>query len=79
METWVLASEQSDGDANREYTRIPVGKNLYLAMKQMFKTKSSMEYIWIDALCINQADNEEKAIQLTAMGDIYAQSLRTVV
>ena len=27
--------------------------------------------IWIDAICINQADDEEKAVQVSRMGDIY--------
>jgi hypothetical protein len=27
--------------------------------------------IWIDAICINQEDDEEKAVQVSRMGDIY--------
>jgi hypothetical protein len=34
--------------------------------------------IWIDALCINQNDDEEKAAQVSFMGEIY-QSARAVV
>ncbi|KAI0164350.1 heterokaryon incompatibility protein-domain-containing protein [Hypoxylon sp. FL1284] len=30
-------------------------------------------YIWIDALCINQSDNEERANQVHLMGRIYSQ------
>lgn len=29
---------------------------------------------WIDALCINQADHDEKSIQVTVMGLIYSQA-----
>jgi hypothetical protein len=43
-----------------------------------FKSKSSVPYIRIDALCINQEDLEEKAVPLGLMGDIYAPSVRTV-
>ena len=29
-------------------------------------------YVWMDALCINQQDNEEKGVQVQMMGSIYA-------
>lgn len=37
------------------------------------------ELIWIDAICINQQDNEEKAHQVRCMGDIYIRATRVVV
>jgi hypothetical protein len=33
-------------------------------------------YLWIDALCINQADNVEKAKQVASMGLIYARAAK---
>lgn len=30
---------------------------------------------WIDALCINQEDNEEKSVQVNIMGDIYMHTV----
>ncbi|KAF2654540.1 hypothetical protein K491DRAFT_564395, partial [Lophiostoma macrostomum CBS 122681] len=30
--------------------------------------------IWIDALCINQKDEEEKMYQISMMGDIYSKA-----
>jgi hypothetical protein len=35
--------------------------------------------LWIDALCINQRDNEEKSRQLLRMPDIYRTALKVVV
>lgn len=35
--------------------------------------------IWIDALCINQADLDERAAQVTRMKDIYARAWHVVV
>lgn len=34
--------------------------------------------IWVDAICINQADNAEKPAQISRMGDIYANCERVV-
>lgn len=36
-------------------------------------------YLWIDAVCINQKDNNEKMNQLLIMRDIYSQATRTIV
>ncbi len=35
--------------------------------------------LWIDAICINQSDSEEKTVQVSMMGDIYASATRTIV
>jgi hypothetical protein len=37
------------------------------------------EYIWVDALCINQANNKEKAVQIGMMKDIYKSARRVSV
>ncbi|OCL12152.1 hypothetical protein AOQ84DRAFT_386318 [Glonium stellatum] len=39
----------------------------------------SSEYVWIDALCINQADDAEKAMQVGIMGNIYKRAQSVVV
>lgn len=35
-------------------------------------------YFWIDAICINQADNKEKSFQVASMGDIFKESAQTL-
>jgi hypothetical protein len=35
--------------------------------------------VWIDAICINQEDSEEKAIQVPLMGSIYSKASRVIV
>ncbi|CAO2655310.1 Nn.00g103740.m01.CDS01 [Neocucurbitaria sp. VM-36] len=36
-------------------------------------------YLWIDQICINQNDNDEKSQQVNQMGDIYRMSGRTLI
>lgn len=35
--------------------------------------------IWIDALCINQADNDEKSAQVSRMAQTYANAFRIII
>ncbi|KAI1015049.1 hypothetical protein LB503_004022 [Fusarium chuoi] len=35
--------------------------------------------IWIDAICINQEDNDEKGRQVQSMAEIYAKATRVIV
>lgn len=35
--------------------------------------------LWIDAICINQSDEEEKGKQISIMGDIYQQAEKVIV
>lgn len=44
-----------------------------------FRLPSSDRLHWADALCINQADNAEKSIQVRQMFDVYVNSRRTLV
>ncbi|KAF1848611.1 HET-domain-containing protein [Cucurbitaria berberidis CBS 394.84] len=51
--------------------------NLYYALR-MLRAKGITK-IWIDAICINQQDNEEKTHQLQRMRSIYARAKQVVV
>ncbi|RSL71752.1 hypothetical protein CEP53_001376 [Fusarium sp. AF-6] len=35
--------------------------------------------LWVDAVCINQSDNNEKAQQIRLMGEIYSQARRVLI
>lgn len=37
------------------------------------------EYLWVDAICINQADVAERGSQVSMMGDIYASAGNVVI
>lgn len=60
-----------------------IGINLAMALR-FFRGRNArnkeaqIPYIWADALCINQADDDEKAIQVGQMDHIYRKSLVVV-
>lgn len=57
---------KSNGDTS--YLRITPTVNALLRRLRTYNVKS---HIWIDAICINQADDDEKAQQIPVMGHIY--------
>ncbi|KAH8672402.1 heterokaryon incompatibility protein-domain-containing protein [Ilyonectria robusta] len=54
-----------------------ITRNLYEALIR-FHLDPTVEYLWADALCINQADNDEKALQVKKMRQIFTQATRVV-
>lgn len=57
---------------------IPITPNLNSALKRLRK-KTSERVLWIDQLCINQENYEERSIQVQLMGQIYQRAAKTVV
>lgn len=49
-----------------------VNQNLFGALMGIVRSKTIV--IWIDAICINQKDDEEKGWQVAMMGDIYRKA-----
>ncbi|KAJ1328116.1 HET domain-containing protein [Microdochium nivale] len=52
---------------------LQIHKNLKEALPYLARRKSSLP-IWIDAVCINQTDDDEKAVQISLMHKIYRQA-----
>lgn len=55
------------------HTSVPVTRNLYSALEHLRYEKTA-RFIWIDALCINQSDTEEKFRQVQLMREIYQRA-----
>ena len=61
-------------DGNEQSTR----PNLYKALLHL-RDCFVERIMWIDAICINQDDNDEKGRQVQSMAKIYAKASRVVV
>jgi hypothetical protein len=55
-----------------------VKPNLYAALSQL-QDRLLDRILWIDAVCINQDDDNEKAWQVQCMARIYAKASRVIV
>ena len=57
---------------------LPVAYNLYSALQHLRDT-DTRRYLWIDAICINQNDTDERSMQIQYMLDIYQEAARVVI
>ncbi|KAK4495200.1 hypothetical protein PRZ48_013527 [Zasmidium cellare] len=79
--TWGDASHQQltfvlDGD--RESKILHVGRNLAIALRHL-RLDSATRTLWVDAVCINQNDLDERAAQVKRMRNIYGLASKVLV
>ena len=58
--------------------RFVVSQNLFFALANLRRAETP-RLLWVDALCINQADLAERSAQVAIMRRIYENATRTVV
>ena len=68
---------QSD-DKHDDLRRLLVTQNLYTVLLQV-RNRFFGRVMWIDAVCINQENNDEKGQQVQSMARIYAYADRVIV
>lgn len=56
----------------------PVTNNLFYALKRL-KYAHTVRVLWIDAVCINQSDLQERSQQVQHMRSIYREASRVIV
>jgi hypothetical protein len=74
--TW--GSSHSVGSITLNNTPFHVTKNLKAALRDL-RLPHTTRIVWIDAICINQADNDERGEQVQLMREIYAQAKEVIV
>jgi hypothetical protein len=57
---------------------VPVTDNLFAAL-QVLRHEEMRRLLWIDALCIDQENNEEKSWQVLFMREIYSKATRVQI
>ena len=58
--------------------RLDITANLDEALRQL-RTDGDPKVLWVDAICVNQKDLDERTHQVALMRDVYQQARRTVV
>ncbi|KAF2008632.1 heterokaryon incompatibility, partial [Aaosphaeria arxii CBS 175.79] len=53
-------------------------QNLQQALLNLRRSDSTLRWLWVDAICINQADDDEKAMQIPNMMYIYQQASHVI-
>lgn len=56
-----------------------ITQNLEDALEQLATSGLVGEWVWIDAICIDQDNLEEKGVQVALMGDIYSKASDVIV
>jgi len=57
---------------------LAITENLHAALLRL-RDKNLERILWVDAVCINQADLQERAYQVRSMGKIYSKGSRVIV
>lgn len=56
----------------------PITQSLYFALQRV-RSAEDVVYLWIDAVCINQADDDERSRQVAQMMTIYMKAHEVIV
>jgi hypothetical protein len=61
-----------------DHTTLRITANLASALIHL-RRQDAARVLWIDAICLDQDNEEEKALELAKMGDIYAEAKSVVI
>ncbi|KIW32288.1 uncharacterized protein PV07_03846 [Cladophialophora immunda] len=63
---------------NCDGATLPIRENLACALNHIRHDRNT-RFLWVDAVCINQEDQDERSRQVQQMGRIYASAARVLV
>ena len=75
--TWGPATECKSICISKAHN-ISITDNLFKALRRL-RRRFLKRTLWVDAICINQSDVQERGQQVQIMGDVYRQALRVLV
>lgn len=76
--TWGSVDPQRDVQVND--AQLTAGPNLWEFLKRVSLSPEYMSRsFWIDAICINQKDDQEKSVQVARMGEIYKSAQHVLI
>jgi hypothetical protein len=76
--SYVWGSEDKPQSIIIDNQTLNITKNLYALLLRL-QNYSCSRIIWVDAVCINQKDEEEKQYQIPLIAEIYARANSVVV
>ena len=76
--SYFWGDEAADRTLSLDNTPFSIKPNLEAALRELSKGKVE-RLLWIDAICINQADLNERNEQVRMMSSIYRQATRVVI
>ncbi|EXJ55843.1 hypothetical protein A1O7_08774 [Cladophialophora yegresii CBS 114405] len=80
--TWGDALDEEEiiiGEESVQSSRkLRIRKNLYHCLKRLRQTTTN-RYLWVDGICIDQRNNDEKGAQVSIMGKIFSGAQRVLV
>ncbi|GAW25193.1 putative het domain protein [Rosellinia necatrix] len=76
--SYVWGSSEKPQSVSIDKNYLHVTTNLFIALKRL-RDRSLDRIIWVDAICINQDDTEERNHQVQFIAKIYAKASRVIV
>jgi hypothetical protein len=59
-------------------SNLRIRKSLFRMLKYLCHRRPPYRPLWIDAICLNQDDNEEKAVEVPLIHKVFANATRTI-
>lgn len=75
---YIQPSDKNDSYSAQDTSCFHVTTNLHVALQHL-RDSFFDRILWVDAICINQADDTEKGHQVQSMARIYASANRVIV
>ncbi|KAJ2904279.1 uncharacterized protein MKZ38_008490 [Zalerion maritima] len=73
-----IAMNLPQSNNNHAFQFLPTTPNLESTLRHL-RYPNKTRHLWVDAICVNQTDDDEKNVQVSQMGDVYRRAATVVV